>query len=142
MTLTQNGSTYTVTPANGFYGTQYLEVMAFTPLTGQFQLQVGATMTANIAFDSTNLSGTAANIQTALLNAGFTGATVTVATSTVAPNFNFDVNFGSSSQSPISYVAGATAMPVTFANSSAAASATQELTILPPRAIPGTAAAA
>ena len=47
-----------------------------TPVSGTFQLQVGSTTTAAIDFDSTDLPATAANMQTALRNAGFSGATV------------------------------------------------------------------
>ena len=77
MTLTQNGSSYTVTPTSGYYGVQVLEVTGFTPVSGTFELQVGSTTTGSISFDSTNLATTAANIQSALRTAGFSGATVT-----------------------------------------------------------------
>lgn len=65
LTLTQNGASYTVTPTNGDYGVQVLEVMGFTPVSGTFELQVGTTTTGSISFDSTNLATTAANIQSA-----------------------------------------------------------------------------
>jgi len=137
ITLTQNGSSYTVTPAAGFYGVQVLEVMGYTPVTtsspvtaghGAFQLQVGSTTTGAINFDSTNLTATAASIQSALRTSGFNNATVTVAQATTAPNFVFDVTFGSS-QADISYVAASTnPLPLSFSNAATAASASQEIT--------------
>jgi cyclophilin family peptidyl-prolyl cis-trans isomerase len=127
MKLTQNGSSVTVTPTSGDYGVQVLEIMGYTPVSGTFELQVGSTTTTAITFDSTNLAATAANIQSALVNAGFSTAKVTVASSNIPPNFNFDVAFGAS-ESPIAYQASATALPVTFANSATAAAASQELT--------------
>jgi cyclophilin family peptidyl-prolyl cis-trans isomerase len=127
MTLTASGSGYKVTASSGFYGVQVVEVMGFSPISGTFELQVGSTTTAAITFDSTNLAATAANIQAALRAAGFTGTTVTVATSNTPPAFNFNVTF-SSSQAAVTYQASATALPVTFTNSATAATATQELT--------------
>ncbi len=126
MTLTQNGSSYTLTPTNGDYGVQVLEVMGFTPVIGGFSLQVGTTTTGSIDFDSTNMATTAANIQSALSSAGF-GASVTVDSTTTAPNFVFDVAF-TSSQADITYVAASTALPVSFTNSATAAAADQQLT--------------
>ena len=126
LTLTQNGASYTVTPTNGDYGVQVLEVMGFTPVSGTFELQVGTTTTGSISFDSTNLATTAANIQSALKTAGF-NATVTVDSTTTAPNFIFDVAFASS-ETNLTYVASSTALPVTFTNSATAATADQQLT--------------
>ncbi len=142
--LTQNGSSYTVTPTAGFYGEQVLEVMGFTPITttspatsghGAFQLTVGpataggATLTTGaISFDSTNLTGTAANIQSALRTAGFSGATVTVAQATTAPNFVFDVTFAAN-EGDIGYTAdGTNPLPLTFSNAATAAAKSQEIT--------------
>ena len=142
--LTQNGSSYTVTPTAGFYGEQVLEVMGFTPVTttspattghGTFTLQVppataggSTTTTGPISFDSTNLTGTAANIQAALRTAGFSGATVTVAQATTAPAFVFDVNFAAS-EPDITYTAdGTNPLPLSFSNAAAAAAGTQEIT--------------
>jgi large repetitive protein len=131
VTLTQNGASYTVTPASGYYGVQFLEVMGFTPISGTFQLQVGsgtgAITTAAITFDSTDLTTTAANMQSALRAAGFSGATVTVASTTIAPSFRFNVTFGNS-QAAISYVAASTALPVAVANSVSASATYQQLT--------------
>jgi len=127
ITVAQNGSSYTVTPSAGFYGVQVLEVMGFTPVSGSFQLKVGSTTTAAINFDSTNLAGTAANIQAALRNAGFSGAAVSVASSTTAPDFNFNVTFATA-QANIAYVAAATALPVNFTNSASQQAAAQTLT--------------
>ena len=129
ITLTQSGTSFTVTPAAGYYGMQVLEVTGFTPVSGTFELQVGSTTTAAITFNSGNLAATAANIQSALVSAGFSGATVTVGSTTTSPNFNFNVLFAAD-ESPLTYVAAATALPVTFTNSasSATSAVTQELT--------------
>ena len=67
------------------------------PITGTFELQVGGVVTAPINFDSTSaatLATTAANMQTALLNAGFAGVIVTPPTSVTTP-FKFTVTFPS-----------------------------------------------
>ena len=128
ITVTQNGSSYTVTPAAGFYGVQVLEVTGLNAVIGTFQLQVGLTTTAAISFDSTNLTATAANIQSALVAAGFSGTTVSVDQASGAENFSFDVTFASS-QADISYDASsANPMPIAFANSATAASTSQTLT--------------
>ena len=66
ITVTQNGSSYTVTPAAGFYGVQVVEVTGLDAVSGTLQLQVGSTTTPTINFDSTNLAATATNIQNAL----------------------------------------------------------------------------
>ena len=70
---------------------------------GTFKLQVGSVTTGSITFDSSDMAGTATNIQNALLAAGFSGATV----SAVAPTtndplaFSFNVTFaGTSRPSP------------------------------------------
>jgi cyclophilin family peptidyl-prolyl cis-trans isomerase len=128
ITVTQNGSSYTVTPAAGFYGVQVLEVTAINAVTGTFALQVGGTTTASINFDSTNLTATATNIQNALVAAGFSGTTVTVDQSSGAENFSFDVTFASS-ETNISYSAASTnPLPINFSNSATAAAASQRLT--------------
>jgi cyclophilin family peptidyl-prolyl cis-trans isomerase len=128
ITVTQNGSSYTVTPAAGYYGVQVLEVTAINAVSGTFQLKLGPTTTASINFDSTNLTATAANIQSALVTSGFTGATVTVDKATGAENFSFDVTFPESVAN-ITYSAASTnPLPVTFANSASAAAASQTLT--------------
>jgi cyclophilin family peptidyl-prolyl cis-trans isomerase len=127
MTLTQNGSSYTVTPASGYYGVQFLEVMGLTSVLGTFQLKVGSVTTSDITFYSGNLPWTAVNIQNALQAAGFSGATVSVEASSTAPHFRFKVTFAGN-QSPISYVASTAALPVTFANSVTSTTAVQELT--------------
>ena len=41
MTLTQSGSSYTVTPTSGYYGVQVLEVTGFTPVSGTFAVASG-----------------------------------------------------------------------------------------------------
>jgi cyclophilin family peptidyl-prolyl cis-trans isomerase len=121
----------TLTPATGYQGIQFLEVTAVTPLTGTFELQVGSATTSSINFDSTNLAGTAANMQTALDQlTGLGGTTVTAVTPvpTLSPtDFSFSVTFPSS-QSLASYVATTTALPVTMVNSSVAPATTQVLT--------------
>jgi cyclophilin family peptidyl-prolyl cis-trans isomerase len=136
LTANQDGS-YTLTPAAGYYGVQLLEVMGYTsidttsPVTpghGTYQLQVGSTTTAPIDFDTDDLVSTAANIQSALAAAGFSGATVQVDPTTTAPNFVFDVTFASS-EADISYEAPSTdALPLTFANAATAAAASQTIT--------------
>ena len=89
---------------------------ASVPLEGSFQLQVGASTTTAIAFDSNNLSATASNIQSALLAEGYAGVTVTVAASTNPGVYNFNVLFtglGSGVDVPaILYVPGALAATV------------------------------
>ncbi|MGO9109761.1 MAG: peptidylprolyl isomerase, partial [Thermoguttaceae bacterium] len=130
MTLTQNGSSYTVTPNSGFSGVQVLEVTAVVPISGTFELQVGSVTTGSINFDSTDLATTAANMQTALQSAGFSGATVSAVSPLTSPSltdFSFNVTFAKS-ESPITYVAGSTALPVTFTNSVTAAASAQTLT--------------
>jgi hypothetical protein len=141
--VTQNGPSYTVTPAAGFSGVQVLEVMGYTPVTttspataghGTFELQVpsataggSTTTTGPISFDSTNLTGTAANIQAALRTAGFSSATVTVSQATTAPSFIFDVTF-TSSEGDIAYTPDSTnPLPLTFVNAATTAAATQEI---------------
>ena len=128
ITVTQNGSSYTVTPAAGFYGVQVLEVTGLNAVSGTYQLQVGSTTTAAISFDSTNLAATATNIQNALIAAGFGGTTVTVDQSSVAETFSFDVTFASSVGN-ITYTPPSTnPLPVTFANTATGPEALQTLT--------------
>ena len=78
----------------------------YTDFTGTFQLGVGTVATSTINFDATNLTATAANIQSALVAAGFSGATVTVASGSAAPAFSFNVTFPTA-ESPIAYGQGA-----------------------------------
>ncbi len=128
ITVTQNGSSYTVTPAAGFYGVQVLEVTGLNAVIGTFQLQVGSTTTAAINFNSTNLAATATNIKNALVAAGFSGTTVSVDQASGAENLSFNVTFAAS-QADISYSASSgNPMPIAFANSAAAASVSQMLT--------------
>ena len=90
---------------------------AGTAISGTFELQLGSVVTGAISFDSTNLAGTATNIQSALLNAGFAGASVvSVAPSSLQPAiFNFTVTFAAGhDEPPIQYVATATPLPVNF----------------------------
>jgi cyclophilin family peptidyl-prolyl cis-trans isomerase len=130
-TLTQNGSQYTVTPASGYQGIQFLEVTAVPAVTGTFELQVGtAAATALINFDSTNLAGTAAAMQSALRTAGYSSATVTAVTPipTLSPTaFSFNVTFPGSEQLISLPMAGTLA--ATLTNSAVAASATQTVTL-------------
>jgi len=79
----------------------------YTNFTGTFILGVGTVTTAAINFDATNLTATAANIQAALVAAGLTGTTVTVAPGAASPAFSFNVTFASS-QSPVAFAQGAT----------------------------------
>ena len=127
-----NGASYTVTPNSGYCGVEVAEVMGFTPVSGTFELQVGTATLQAITFDSTNLTATADNMQTALRQlTGVNTTTVTVDPSSTAPNFLFNVNFGSSnSEAAIAYVSAATALPVTMTNSVATGDtgATQQLT--------------
>ncbi|MGA2256410.1 MAG: peptidylprolyl isomerase, partial [Thermoguttaceae bacterium] len=111
VTLTQNGSSYTLTPTNGYQGVQFLEVTAVTPISGKVELQVGSATTGPINFDSTNLAATALNIQDALQQlTGLSKTTVTAVAPipTLSPtDFNFDVTFASS-ESPITDVTAST----------------------------------
>ncbi|MGO9109891.1 MAG: Calx-beta domain-containing protein [Thermoguttaceae bacterium] len=98
------------------------EISFGASITGQFYLQLGSVLTAAINFDNTNLTNTASNIQTALVSAGFSGATVTVVPpsvpTTTPTTFTFKVTFGGAStgvdEPPIEYVPAAGATPVTF----------------------------
>ncbi len=130
VTLTQNGSSYTLTPTSGYTGIQYLEITAVTPVTGTFELDVGSTPTASINFDSTNLATTAANIESALDKlSGLSGTTVTAVSPipTLDPtDFSFSVTFPSS-QALVSLDSSST-LPVTLKNSAVGASTTQTLT--------------
>ncbi|MGB4727032.1 MAG: hypothetical protein WBH86_06480, partial [Thermogutta sp.] len=73
--------------------TQTLTVDAFLPgtLTGNFRLSLAGRQTEDIAFDSTQLATTAANIQGALVMAGFQDVTVQVISST--DPYKFRVTF-------------------------------------------------
>jgi hypothetical protein len=88
---------------------------------GTFQLQVGSVVTGTIAF-STTLTTTASNMQTALVNAGFTGATVSSVSA--ANPYTFKVTFAQN-EPPVQYVP---ALPVTFTNPASASAAAQTLT--------------
>jgi len=133
VTLTDNGDgNYTLTPASGYQGIQFLEITAVTPVTGTFKLQVGSSTTGSINFDSTDLATTAANMQTALnaLGASFSGTTVAAVTPipTLGPTvFSFTVTFPGS-EAIASYVAASTALPVTFEDSAVEATNVQTLT--------------
>jgi cyclophilin family peptidyl-prolyl cis-trans isomerase len=128
ITLTQNGSSYTVTPAAGFYGVQVLEVTAINAVVGTFQLQIGSTTTTAINFDSTDLSATATKIQNALVAAGFAGTKVSVDQSSGAENFSFNVTFPSTTGN-ITYTAASTnPLPITFANTASNPETLQTLT--------------
>ena len=131
VTLTANSDgSYTITPATGYQGIQYLEVTSVVPVTGTFTLDVGSTTTGSIDFNSSDLTATATAIQDALVAAGFTDATVTAATPvpTLTPTkFNFNVDFGSgNSESAISFPSSNT-LAATFSNSVTAASEKQTL---------------
>ena len=63
--LTESGSSYTLTPTDGYQGVEYLEITAITPVSGGFSLQAGSTSTGTIDFDSSDLAATAASIQSA-----------------------------------------------------------------------------
>ena len=84
------------------------------PVQGTFELQVGMTKTTSINFDSTNLAATATAMQTALVNAGFAGATVQ-STSGFSP-FTFNVTF-TTAEPPIQYVATRIPLQVSVTNS-------------------------
>jgi hypothetical protein len=73
--------------------TQTLTIDAFLPgvTTGQFRLSVAGRLTEDITFDSTQLATTAANIQGALVMAGFQNVTVQVVSST--DPYKFRVTF-------------------------------------------------
>ena len=139
VTLTHNSNgSYTLTPTAGYQGIQYLEVTAVTPVTGAFTLQAGSSAaTASINFDSTNLAGTAALMQTAL-DAKYTGATVTAVTPipTLGPTeFQFTVTFPSGE--PLVSVPTSSSFPFTVTNSGVAGATTQTLTFA--ESSPGTA---
>ena len=131
-TLTQNSNgSYTLTPTAGYQGVQFLEVTAITPVTGSFTLQVGSNTTASINFNSANLAGTAANMQTALqaLGTGFSTATVTAVTpvpSLSPTDFSFIVTFPGSES--LASVPSSSTFPFTVTNSAVAPASTQTLT--------------
>ncbi len=100
------------------------------PVTGNFELQVGTVVTQPIAFDSTSaltLATTAANMETALQDAGFTTATVTVQPTVGATGYTFDITFAAS-EPAVQYVPVASTFPATFTNLAVVAEATQTLT--------------
>ena len=109
---------------------------ATAPVTGQFELQVGTVETAAIDFSSADPVTTAANMQAALVAAGFTGATVTNVTGTSQTVFTFDATF-TSPEPAIQYLAVATTFPAdlattlmtsaTFATQSAATTSRYQL---------------
>ena len=73
--------------------------------TDTFELQLGTVTTVPIAFN-TDPATTAANIETALVNAGFTTASVSPDPSSTAADSSFDVTFGQApSYSQVQYVA-------------------------------------
>ena len=87
------------------------------PVSGVFELQIGAQNTSSIYFDSTDPANTAAGIQTALVNLGLAGTTVTVDPTSTATSFIFDVTFAAA-ESPVQFVA-VPAPPATLAFSAA-----------------------
>jgi hypothetical protein len=103
----------TVTFSNSVAAPAAAQQLTFTPATvpvmGVFELQEGAQTTAPIYFDSTNPTNTAASIQTALVNLGFAGTTVTVDPASTTTSFIFDVTFGAA-EAPLQLVA-APALP-------------------------------
>ncbi len=90
-----------------------------------FQLQLGSVVTGSIAFDANNLTGTAGAMQSALVAAGFSGATVAYVTpsvqTTTPSSYSFTVKFQGAStgvdEPPIQYVPGPSSPPVTFTQS-------------------------
>ena len=98
--------------------TLVFESTATSDVTGTFQLQVGSVLTGAIAFDSNNLPGTAANIQNALISAGYSGTTVSVVSEGTSAAFSFDVSFeGASADANLPalvYVPGTLPSTITF----------------------------
>jgi len=100
--------------------TQPLDFLTTTTsvVTGTFQLQVGALLTGAIDFDSSNLPGTAVNIQNALIAEGYNGATVSVVSLGTALGYSFDITFNSATPNvnlpAIEYVPGTLPSTVTF----------------------------
>ncbi len=126
LTANANGS-YTLKAVPNYNGVQYLEITAVTPVTGTFELQVGSATTQPISFDSTNPATTANNMQTALDALSGVSATVTAVVPLSSPtDFSFDVTFASA-ETPITYVAASTALPVSVTNSALAATTFQIL---------------
>ena len=97
-------------------------------ITGQFALQVGPIETAAIAFNSADLPDTATAIQTALVNAGFTQATVAYVQTVGQTGYTFNVSFGTVAEPAMQYVSVVTTFPATFTNSATTSIATQTLT--------------
>ena len=76
--LLKNYATNTVAQIENLVNSGAYNPSTYTGFTGGFKLAVGSTTTAPINFEANNLTATAANIQTALVVAGFSGTTVTV----------------------------------------------------------------
>ena len=112
-----------------------------TPVTGNFELQVGTIVTQPIAFDSTSdvtLATTAANMETALVDAGFTTATVSYIPTVGATGYTFDIAFGAAEPS-VQYLPVVNTFPALFTNTSAVLpSATQTLTFDATNGVPFT----
>jgi hypothetical protein len=110
--------TFTSTAGSKTTVTNAVPTTTPNPVQGNFALQVGGVLTASIAFSSTNLNTTAGNIQTALRNAGFTGAIVTAPAGTTSP-WTFNVTF-TTPQAPVLYViplaSALNPLPVSFSN--------------------------
>ena len=96
--------TVTAVSTQGFTGVRLLanptqqltfDSTATEAFSGTFQLQVGSqeTPAGAITFDSGDLAGTAASIQAALVSLGYSGATVSVVSSTSTSVYTFDVTF-------------------------------------------------
>ena len=111
----------TVTFSNSAAAPAAAQQLTFTagsvPVSGVFELQIGAQNTSSIYFDSTNPANTAAGIQTALVDLGLAGTTVTVDPTSTATSFIFDVTFAAA-ESPLQFVA-VPAPPSTLAFSAA-----------------------
>ena len=114
ITGSYSGTAVTGAVTSDLYQQQQLtfDFTSGTVSAGTFELQVGGVVTAPITFSATP-AVTATNIQTALLDAGFTGVAVTGTGSGVV--FNFVVTFGQSGETqPIQYVASASTLPATL----------------------------
>ncbi|MEJ5340555.1 MAG: hypothetical protein WHT09_03220 [Thermogutta sp.] len=80
-----------VSPLNTVVQTLTVDSLVPGTLAGRFRLSVAGKTTDDIVFDSTNLATTAANIQGALVVAGFQDVSVTVASST--DPYQFRISF-------------------------------------------------
>jgi hypothetical protein len=80
-----------VSPLNTVVQTLTVDSLVPGALAGRFRLSVAGKTTDDIVFDSTNLATTAANIQGALVVAGFQDVSVTVASST--DPYQFRISF-------------------------------------------------